>query len=130
MTVSSTGIVEVPLLDDMLVTPDSSSLSFSASLNDSPTTGVSSLGLEFFVPLLANILLRDTYIKVSLIFNVFKPLYGKYIMSHEQLGTKYCPNCVIIKEKQIQLELWEKNLEAREQELEDEIEFIRYNKIY
>jgi hypothetical protein len=51
-------------------------------------------------------------------------------MSHEQLGTKYCPNCVIIKEKQIQLELWEKNLEAREQELEDEIEFIRYNKIY
>jgi|TARA_B110000438_G_scaffold143041_2_gene137884 hypothetical protein len=51
-------------------------------------------------------------------------------MSHELLGTKYCPNCAILKEKQIQLEQWEKNLEAREQELETEIEFIRKNKIY
>jgi hypothetical protein len=51
-------------------------------------------------------------------------------MSHEPLGTKYCPKCVIIKEKQIQLKVWEKNLESREQELEDEIEFIRKNKIY
>ena len=51
-------------------------------------------------------------------------------MSHELLGTKYCPNCAIMKEKQMQLELWEKNLEAPEQELETEIEFIRKNKIY
>ena len=51
-------------------------------------------------------------------------------MSHELLGTKYCPNCAIMKEKQMQLEKWEKNLEAREQELETEIEFIRKNKIY
>ena len=51
-------------------------------------------------------------------------------MSHELLGTKYCPNCAILKEKKLQLELWEKNLEAREQELENEIEFIRKNKIY
>jgi hypothetical protein len=51
-------------------------------------------------------------------------------MSHELLGTKYCPNCAILKEKQMQLEQWEKNLESREQELENEIEFIRNNKIY
>ena len=51
-------------------------------------------------------------------------------MSHKQLGSKYCPNCAIIREKQMQLELWEKNLTDREQELEDEIEFIRKNKIY
>ena len=51
-------------------------------------------------------------------------------MSHELLGTKYCPNCAIMKEKQMQLEKWEKNLEAREQELETEIEFIRKNKVY
>lgn len=51
-------------------------------------------------------------------------------MSHESLGTKYCPNCAILKEKQYQLELWEKNLEAREIELDKEMEFIRKNKIY
>ncbi len=51
-------------------------------------------------------------------------------MSHEELGTKYCPNCAIIKEKQMQLEKWEKTLESREQELENEIKFIRMNKIY
>lgn len=51
-------------------------------------------------------------------------------MSHEALGTDYCPNCVIIKEKQFQLEQWEKNLETREAELEEEIEFIRKRKLY
>jgi len=51
-------------------------------------------------------------------------------MSHEALGTKYCPNCAIIKEKQYQLQLWEKNLEAREAELEEEIKFIRESKLY
>ena len=51
-------------------------------------------------------------------------------MSHEALGTEYCPNCVIIKEKMYQLEIWEKNLEAREFELEEELKFIRSKKIY
>jgi len=47
-------------------------------------------------------------------------------MSHEDsLGTEYCPNCVILKEKTKQLEIWEKNLEMREEELDKEIEFIR-----
>jgi hypothetical protein len=51
-------------------------------------------------------------------------------MSHESLGTKYCPNCAILKEKGMQLEKWEKNLEAREFELEEEIKFIRERKLY
>ena len=51
-------------------------------------------------------------------------------MSHEALGTNYCPNCVIIKEKMYQLGIWEKNLEAREFELEEELKFIRDKKIY
>ena len=47
-------------------------------------------------------------------------------MSHEDsLGTEYCPNCAILKEKTKQLEIWEKNLEMREAELDKEIEFIR-----
>jgi len=46
-------------------------------------------------------------------------------MSHESLGTKYCPNCAILKEKLKQLEIWEKNLEARELELDQEMEFIQ-----
>lgn len=49
-------------------------------------------------------------------------------MSQEDsLGTKYCPNCVIMKEKMRQLEIWEKTLEKREEELEKEIRFIRAN---
>ena len=51
-------------------------------------------------------------------------------MSHEALGTKYCPNCAILKEKEYQYSQWEKNLEAREFELEKEVEFIRKRKIY
>ncbi len=51
-------------------------------------------------------------------------------MSHESLGTKYCANCAILKEKLYQLEQWEKNLEAREAEIDAEIEFIRSRKIY
>jgi len=49
-------------------------------------------------------------------------------MSQEDsLGTKYCPNCVIIKEKMRQLEILEKTLSKREEELEKEIRFIRAN---
>lgn len=44
----------------------------------------------------------------------------------EALGTEYCPNCVIIKEKMKQLEIWEKNIEAREAELDKELDYI-YN---
>ena len=51
-------------------------------------------------------------------------------MSHESLGTEYCPNCAILKEKTNQLEIWEKNLEQREFELESEVEFIHKKKIY
>ena len=51
-------------------------------------------------------------------------------MNHEALGTDYCPNCAIMKEKMYQLELWEKNIEAREAELDEELEFIRKSKIY
>jgi hypothetical protein len=45
-------------------------------------------------------------------------------MSEKELGTEYCPNCAIMKEKMYQLEQWDKNLEAREEELENELEFI------
>lgn len=51
-------------------------------------------------------------------------------MSHEALGTDYCPNCAILREKTKQLEIWEANIEKREAELEAEIEYIRKNKIY
>ena len=51
-------------------------------------------------------------------------------MSHEALGTKYCPNCAILGEKEYQLSQWEDNLEAREAELEKEVEFIRKNRLY
>lgn len=52
-------------------------------------------------------------------------------MSQEDsLGTKYCPNCVIIAEKTKQLEIWEKNLAKCEEELDKEIKFIRENSIY
>jgi hypothetical protein len=49
-------------------------------------------------------------------------------MSHEQLGTKYCPNCAILNEKMIQLKIWELELKKREEELEKELEFINKNK--
>jgi hypothetical protein len=49
-------------------------------------------------------------------------------MSHESLGTKYCPNCAILQEKEYQLTQWEKNLEARELELDQEMEFIQKRK--
>lgn len=51
-------------------------------------------------------------------------------MNHEALGTEYCPNCAILKEKLKQLEIWENNLTKRESELDTEMEFIRKNKIY
>ncbi len=50
-------------------------------------------------------------------------------MSHEELGTEYCPNCAILKEKTFQLKVWELELKNREAELEKEIEFIRKSKI-
>lgn len=43
----------------------------------------------------------------------------------EALGTVYCPNCAIIKEKMKQLEIWENNIVKREAELDREIEFIQ-----
>ena len=45
----------------------------------------------------------------------------------DSLGTEYCPNCVIIAEKMKQLEIWEKTLDRREEELDKEIKFIREN---
>ena len=51
-------------------------------------------------------------------------------MSHEALGTDYCPNCAIMKEKIYQLQQWEESLQKQQEELEREIEFIRKNKIY
>ena len=49
-------------------------------------------------------------------------------MSHEALGTEYCPNCAILKEKMKQLEIWEHNLAQRELELDKEMEYIQTNK--
>ncbi len=49
-------------------------------------------------------------------------------MSHEELGTEYCPNCAILKEKIYQLKKWERNLEKREEELEKEMEFKYKNR--
>ena len=51
-------------------------------------------------------------------------------MSENDLGTKYCPNCAILQEKEFQLSQWEANLEAREAELETEVRFIRDRKLY
>lgn len=45
----------------------------------------------------------------------------------DSLGTKYCPNCAIIAEKMKQLEILEKTLDTREEELDKEIKFIREN---
>lgn len=49
-------------------------------------------------------------------------------MSHEELGTEYCPNCAILNEKMIQLKIWELELKKREEELESELEFISKNR--
>ena len=43
----------------------------------------------------------------------------------EALGTAYCPNCAILKEKMKQLEIWELNLTARETELDKELRYIQ-----
>lgn len=48
----------------------------------------------------------------------------------EELGTEYCTNCILLKEKTRQLKIWENTLEKREAELDQEIQFIRENKIY
>lgn len=50
-------------------------------------------------------------------------------MSHEKLGTIYCPNCAILKEKLKQLEIWENNLAKRKEELDRELNFIYKNKL-
>lgn len=48
----------------------------------------------------------------------------------EKLGTEYCPNCVIQKQKLQELENREKILAMREKELDHEIEFLysKFNK--
>ena len=47
-------------------------------------------------------------------------------MSQEDsLGTKYCPNCVIIVEKMKRLEIWESTLTKREQELDKELNNLK-----
>ena len=43
----------------------------------------------------------------------------------EALGTSYCPNCAILKEKMKQLEIWEANISKREEELDREIAYIQ-----
>ncbi len=47
----------------------------------------------------------------------------------EKLGTEYCPNCAILKEKLKQLEIREANLTQRERELDQEVSFLRVNKL-
>lgn len=47
----------------------------------------------------------------------------------EDLGTVYCPNCAILKEKMKQLEIWEENIASREAELDLQIKFIHDSKI-
>ena len=53
----------------------------------------------------------------------------KDIEYHEHLGTVYCPNCAILKEKMKQLEIWEANISSREAELDMQIKFIHDSKI-
>lgn len=52
------------------------------------------------------------------------------MVKQEPLGSKYCPDCAIMKEKMYQLNLWEENLVKREAELDEELVHIRKNKIY
>lgn len=47
----------------------------------------------------------------------------------EKLGTEYCPNCVIIKEKLKELEMREAVIARRERELDQEVSFLRVNKL-
>ena len=47
----------------------------------------------------------------------------------DDLGTIYCPNCAILKEKMKQLEIWEANITNREAELDTQIKFIHDSKI-
>lgn len=52
------------------------------------------------------------------------------MVKQEPLGSDYCPDCAIMKEKMHQLNLWEENLVKREAELDRELDYIRKNKIY
>jgi len=47
----------------------------------------------------------------------------------DDLGTVYCPNCAILKEKMKQLEIWEANISNREAELDIQIKFIHDSKL-
>jgi len=47
----------------------------------------------------------------------------------EKLGTEYCPNCVIIKEKLKELEMREAVIAKREQELDHEVSYLRISKL-
>lgn len=49
------------------------------------------------------------------------------MVKQEPLGSDYCPDCAIMKEKEYQLGVWEKNLTKREAELDRELEYIRNN---
>lgn len=48
---------------------------------------------------------------------------------HDDLGTVYCPNCAIIKEKMTQLQIWEHMLKKREAELDKELGLLRVSKL-
>lgn len=48
-----------------------------------------------------------------------------YMTCHDKLGTEYCPNCAIINEKIIQLEIRENIISRREKELDDEVTYMR-----
>lgn len=50
-------------------------------------------------------------------------------MSHELLGTKYCPNCAIINEKVVDLDIREAEIIKRELELDKEMDFIYKSKL-
>jgi hypothetical protein len=43
----------------------------------------------------------------------------------EKLGTEYCPNCAILKNKLIELQIREKIIQQRENELDQEILFLK-----
>lgn len=50
-------------------------------------------------------------------------------MKSEPLGTEYCPNCAIIKEKLFEIERRENIVEKREKELDQILEFINNKKL-
>lgn len=47
----------------------------------------------------------------------------------EKLGTEYCPNCMILKEKLKELEIREAVIAKREEELDQEMSYIRVSNL-